>query len=171
MVDSYFLASSRLGFDSWINNRQYFNELYENNDVTCYIGGPFNADQIEARYQRELTNIQIHGIQYWPLFLLDSGEFIGCCGLRPYSESVYELGFHLLPGYWGKGYGLEAANRVIEYAFSNESLHAEALFAGHNPNNVGSEALLRKLKFTCIGTQFYEPTGLQHPSYLLHRHT
>ena len=169
-MDNYFITSNRLGFSSWSTNREHFNELYSNNDVTRYIGGPFSEEQIEIRFQREIYNGQTHSIQYWPLFLLDTGEFVGCCGLRPHSDNVYELGFHFLPQHWGKGYAVEAATRVIEYAFSNESLHAESLFAGHNPNNVGSQALLRKLNFECIGTQFYEPTGLQHPSYLLKKY-
>jgi hypothetical protein len=45
----------------------------------------------------------------------------------------------------------------------------EALFAGHNPNNEKSGMLLGKLGFEYTHDEFYEPTGLQHPSYLLKR--
>lgn len=98
-------------------------------------------------------------------FELSSGDLIGCCGLRPYRGGKYEIGFHLRPQFWGKGYATEAATAVIDYAFS--VLKAEALFAGHNPNNVASSKVLLKLGFRYIGDEFYEPTGLYHPSYEL----
>ncbi len=46
-------------------------------------------------------------------------------------------------------------------------MKADALFAGHNPHNTESAKVLRKLGFHYIGDEFYEPTGLYHPSYEL----
>lgn len=73
-------------------------------------------------------------MQYWPIFYLETGNFIGCCGLRPYSreDGIYELGFHLRPEYWAKGFASEAANAAIDYAF--QALNANDLFAGHHPD-------------------------------------
>jgi RimJ/RimL family protein N-acetyltransferase len=56
---------------------------------------------------------------------------------------------------------------VVHYAFS--VLHAEALFAGHHPDNHASCRILEKLDFKYIGTNYYPPTGLYHPSYELRR--
>ena len=53
----------------------------------------------------------------------------------------------------------------MEYAFISLKVHA--LFAGHNPKNSGSRKLLIKLGFKYTHDEFYEPTGLDHPSYLL----
>lgn len=102
--------------------------------------------------------------------LLDSPlahQHLGCCGLRPYrvEEGVYELGFHLRPEHWGQGYASEAARAAIGYAF--DSLGARALFAGHHPRNTASSRLLAKLGFRYTHDEFYPPTGLEHPSYLL----
>ena len=63
------------------------------------------------------------------------------------------------------GFGLEAAQGVLEYAFN--TLKASSLFAGHNPNNSISEILLMKLNFEYTHDEHYEPTGLMHPSYIL----
>jgi len=82
-------------------------------------------------------------------------------------EIIYELGVHLRPQYWGKGFATEALGRVIEYAFAE--LGASALFAGHHPSNVASGKSLLKLGFERTGEEFFEPTGLMHPSYLLKR--
>jgi len=110
-----------------------------------------------------------YNVQYWPIFLLSTGEHVGCGGLRPYKpeDRIFELGFHLLPAYWGKGLAVEAGRGVIAYAF--ESLGVKALFAGHHPANAASRRVLEKLGFTFTHEELYPPTGLLHPSYLLTR--
>lgn len=168
MSRSYFLKTDRIGFSQWCKEDIAFAELlWGNPKVTQYIcaRGTFDKNDIINRLNREMdTNIE-YQVQYWPIFELELDELIGCCGLRPYDEKTYELGFHLRPEFWRKGYAVEAANAVIAYAFKH--LKAERLFAGHNPNNIASQKVLEKLHFKYIGDEFYEPTGLFHPSYEL----
>ncbi len=168
MKREYFMKTARIGLSEWTaDDSELARLLWGNKDVTRYISasGGFTPDEIEKRLQKELSNNERYHMQYWPLFSLDTGELIGCCGLRPRQENVYELGFHLLPSFWGKGYAVEAAKAVIAYAFSD--LKAKELFAGHNPNNTASRRVLQKLGFEYTGDEYYAPTGLQHPSYIL----
>ena len=141
--------------------------LWGNPDVTKFIcaSGRFSAQDIVNRLDKEIINLAEYHVQYWPFFELTSKELIGCCGLRPYKERKYEIGFHLRPKFWRQGYATEAAQAVINYAFS--VLKTEGLFAGHNPNNTVSSIVLRRLGFQYIGDEYYEPTGLYHPSYEL----
>ena len=141
--------------------------LWGNPDVTKFIcaSGRFSAQDIVNRLDKEINNLAEYHVQYWPFFELSSKELIGCCGLRPYKEGKYEIGFHLRPKFWRQGYATEAAQAVINYAFS--VLKTEGLFAGHNPNNTVSSIVLRRLGFQYIGDEYYEPTGLYHPSYEL----
>ena len=165
---AYFLRSERLGFRSWTSSDiEFAHRLWGDAEVTRLIGGPFTSDQIDQRLSSEIAIGARHGVQYWPIFLLASGELAGCCGLRPYhlDEGIYEIGVHLLPEYQGKGYAHEAARAVIDHAF--RVLCATALFAGHHPDNAASKRLLEALGFRCIGDEYYAPTGLRHPSYLL----
>ena len=165
---SYFLKTDRIGFSQWgredIDLAQL---LWGNPKVTNYIcaSGLFDDNEILNRLNREVDNNIKYHVQYWPIFELNSNALIGCCGLKPFAEKQYEIGFHLRPEFWGQGYALEAAKAVIEYAFA--VLKAEGLFAGHNPNNIASKKVLSKLQFQYIGDEFYEPTGLFHPSYEL----
>ena len=53
----------------------------------------------------------------------------------------------------------------MEYAFS--TLGVKGLFAGHNPANEASRRVLEKLGFRYTHDEFYAPTGLNHPSYIL----
>jgi len=131
------------------------------------IGGPFSESQVADKLSQEIAYGQSQTIQYWPIFHLATGDFVGCAGLRPYkpAEEIPELGFHLLPAFWGKGLAEEAARAVILHAFF--TLGAKASYAGHHQQNHASRHILEKLGFTFIGEEFYPPTGLMHPAYLL----
>lgn len=164
----FFFTTNRIGFSQWeMEDIQLAELLWGDPDVTRYIcaSGRFSADDAANRLKKEVDNQMTYHVQYWPVFELSSNELIGCCGLRPYKDDMYEIGFHLRPKYWRQGYAQEAAQAVIHYAFSD--LQAKGLFAGHNPNNIASSKVLLKLGFQYIGDEFYEPTGLYHPSYEL----
>jgi [ribosomal protein S5]-alanine N-acetyltransferase len=170
LSNSYFLKTARLGFRSWsAEDLLLAASLWGDAEVTRLIGGPFTQEQITERLDREISSTNACRIQYWPLFLLSSGEFAGCGGLRPYNlpEGILELGFHLRPVFWRQGLAEEAARAVIAYAF--ETLGANAVFAGHHPQNQASRKLLEKLGFGFTHEELYPPTGLHHPSYLLRR--
>lgn len=165
---AYFLRSERLGFRPWSEaDIELALALWGDPAVTRLIGGPFSPGQVQERLSREIATARSHGVQYWPVFLLATGEHVGCCGLRPYrsEERVYEIGIHLRAVYWGQGYAPEATRAVMAYAF--EVLGANALFAGHNPANGASRRILGQLGFRYTHDEFYPPTGLRHPSYLL----
>ncbi len=164
----YFMRSQHLGFGLWSpGDLDLAMVLWGDPRVTRLIGGPFSEEQICLRLAKEIANQEEYGLQYWPLFRLTDAVHIGCCGLRPYpaQAGVLELGFHLRFDYWGQGYASEAARRVIHHAFT--ALQARALFAGHHPKNTASRDLLLHLGFSYTHDEFYPPTGLQHPSYLL----
>ena len=80
--------------------------------------------------------------------LKGEGVPIGICGLekRDFLEDV-DLGFALLPGFWGQGYAYEAAAAVMEYG--KEALGLKRIVAITNPENHSSIRLLEKpgLKF------------------------
>jgi RimJ/RimL family protein N-acetyltransferase len=164
------MKTDRIGFSVWSpDDTALAVSLWGDPMVTRYISatGVFSLQDIDRRLKLELSNNKRYGVQYWPIFSLEDDTFLGCCGLRPYKleEKIYELGFHLKSNVWGKGYATEAAKGVIRYAF--DILKAESLFAGHHPGNESSRKLLEKLGFHFIRNEYYAPTGLCHPSYLL----
>jgi [ribosomal protein S5]-alanine N-acetyltransferase len=166
----YFLKSPRLGFRRWYaDDLPLATSLWGNAQVTRFFGGPFSQEKIKERLAHEITLMGTHNVQYWPIFLLAGGAHVGCAGLQPYNldEKIYELGVHLLPTYWGQGFAVEAGQTIIAFAF--ESLGARGLFAGHHPENNASRSVLKKLGFQYKSEEFYAPTGLAEPAYLLTR--
>jgi RimJ/RimL family protein N-acetyltransferase len=171
-IGAYFLKTERAGFRPWTpDDLPLALTLWGDPEVTKFIDarGRLSEPQVHERLLKEIATQEAWGVQYWPVFLLSTNDFIGCCGLRPYrpSERLFELGVHLRATYWGEGYATEVALALMAYAFGQLGLGA--LFAGHNPNNQASRSLLRKLGFRHTHDEYYAPTGLQHPSYLFTR--
>jgi RimJ/RimL family protein N-acetyltransferase len=169
-MSAWFLTSERLGFRTWTpDDLPLALGLWGDPEVTRLIDarGCLSEDDVRQRLAREIATQAGEGLQYWPIFLLEGGEHVGCCGLRPYDRArrILEIGFHVRRAMWGRGYASEAARAVIAHAFG--ALGAAALFAGHNPKNEDSRRLLLKLGFRYTHDEHYPPTGLDHPSYLL----
>jgi RimJ/RimL family protein N-acetyltransferase len=168
----YFLKSPRAGFRLWtLDDLPLALSLWGDFKVTRLIDsrGQLSDAEVRDKLAKEIASNDAFGVQYWPVFLLSTGEFIGCGGLHPCrpEERVFELGVHLQVAYWGDGYASEVARAVIDYAF--HQLNSSALFAGHHPKNYGSRRVLEKLGFQYNHDQHYPPTGLEHASYLLTR--
>ena len=166
----YFLQTARLAFRVWTqSDLELALGLWGDPRVTRYFDAreKLSPQEVQDRLTREICAQIDNGVQYWPVFLRSSHEHIGCCGLRPYrpEDKIYELGFHIRARHWGNGYATEAARGVMAYAFLE--LGIRGLFAGHNPENTASRYLLQKLGFRYTHDEYYEPTGLQHPSYIL----
>ena len=61
----------------------------------------------------------------------ETGRLIGNCGLRLRDQVSYgfsslheaDIGYELDPAYWGRGYATEAVSALVDFGFSQRSLH------------------------------------------------
>ncbi len=169
-LQEFFLESQRLGFRHWsVDDLELAVGLWGDPEVTRFVDarGRLTKAAVEERLREEIALQREHGVQYWPIFDLATGEHVGCCGLRPYDPSrrIFELGCHVRSFCWRRGYASEASTAVIDLAFG--SLRVAKLFAGHNPGNAASRRLLGKMGFRYSHDEPYAATGLDHPSYYL----
>jgi ribosomal-protein-alanine N-acetyltransferase len=88
----------------------------------------------------------------WGIRLKESNQLIGTCGFNSWSLKMKsaEIGYDLLPGYWGYGYAREAVLAIINAAFSGKLPCGKLnrIQADTIPGNKPSEALLLKLGFS-----------------------
>lgn len=64
---------------------------------------------------------EANGFGLWAMIDRESGNMLGDCGITLQGTSKGmepEIGYHLWPDYWGKGYATEAALACRNYAFS-----------------------------------------------------
>ena len=103
------------------------------------------------------------------MFLLDTGEFVGCSGLRPFHhrDGIAELGVHIARSFWSARFGEEAARAVIQYGFHTIGLNT--IVGGHGPLNTHSKALMLRLGFTFTHEEPWGERDIMHPYYSLDR--
>ncbi len=91
-----------------------------------------------------LASYRENGYGAWLVELKSANAPIGLCGFfkRDYLDSA-DIGYALLPDFWGNGYALEAAEACMEFAKMEYDLYR--LYGICNPKNKASVRLLQKL--------------------------
>jgi ribosomal-protein-alanine N-acetyltransferase len=80
-----------------------------------------------------------HGFGLWATTHKETNEFIGRCGLLPWTidgRSEVEVAYLLARPYWGRGLGTEAARAILAYGF--EQLRLSRLISLIDPANEAS---------------------------------
>lgn len=93
----------------------------------------FFIDRALARYEAGEYGLQA-------LISKETGEFIGQCGLIKQQVNgidEVEVGYHLLPRHWGKGYAIEAARLFRDYGFEHNV--ADSIISIIDPQNFPSK--------------------------------
>lgn len=100
-------------------------------------------EQLEWYAELERTHTGI----WWAIILAETGEFCGAIGYNSLSREhkKAELGFWLLPEFWGRGYVQEALEPVLDYAF--QKLHLHRIEAFVETENFSSKKTLEKCHF------------------------
>lgn len=95
----------------------------------------------------------------WAICDKGQDELIGTCGYHHMSRSNFkaEIGYDLIPAYWGKGIMTNAIHSLLQYGF--EQLQLNRIEAIVDPTNINSYKLLDRLGFQREGLHrqaFYE---------------
>jgi len=141
-------STARLIFRRWTHEDTPLAEaLWCDPEVTRFFGGAMNREQARERLHTECERDSRLGIQYWPMFLRETGEFAGCAGLRPWSmdPETIEVGVNLMRPAWGLRLGEEALLAVLAYGF--DKLDLPVIVAGHGIAHDNSRKLLERVGF------------------------
>jgi RimJ/RimL family protein N-acetyltransferase len=140
--------------------------LYSDEDFTRHTTGkPLAAEDVWVRLLRDIGHWQVFGYGTWHIWLKDSEAFIGSIGILSYRRTLTppitdpELGWGLDPAFHGKGYGLEALERVLDYADSG--LKLPQTFCMINPANAASMRLAKKTGFSFWRDGLYRDHAVQ----------
>lgn len=124
-----------------------------NPEVIKYYGISFDSleatnEQIEwfAQLEKEQTG------QWWVVWSKKENQFCGAGGFNDWQKenNKAELGFWLLPEFWGQGIMREVLPKIIEYGFESMKLHRIEGFV--DVRNRNCKKNIEKLGFKLEGT-------------------
>lgn len=147
------LRTHRLRLRAWTTGRDDLTrlaDLYGRPEVTRWLGGPptVPTDELVRRWATVHALDPLHGC--WAIDPLDGGRTAGTVLVKPLPSGVgeVEVGWHLHPDSWGRGYATEAARAVVDQAFDGG---LPEVYAVVRPGNEPSLAVCRRLGMTPLG--------------------
>ncbi len=116
-------------------------------DVLRYLHEPELKDEADARRVIRdiiLPQYSLYNLGRWAIILKEGNTFIGWCGLkyRPEKKEI-DLGYRLVPQYWGYGYATEAATHTLRYGL--DILNLETIIGQAHIENIASWTILEKI--------------------------
>ena len=108
-------------------------------------GQPFTPEESQGVLDRQLAHWQAHGFSRWMIYDRHTNDLVGNGGVRMSlleGEAVIELGYFLMPAFWGQGIATELARASVETSF--RTLNATAVAAWALPTNQASCRVLQK---------------------------
>lgn len=106
----------------------------------------FTDNDVQELIDKNLERYKKYNLGYFIMSENKSGNIIGQAALEPdmiESKQYYEIGYILKKEYWHKGYAIEVANALKEYAFNTLKLN-EVIFE-IRPNNLTSRKVAESL--------------------------
>jgi ribosomal-protein-alanine N-acetyltransferase len=91
-----------------------------------------------------IENWEQHQVGVWAVVYKKDRKLIGHCGFK-FLENTQEIqiGYLLIPSYWGMGLGTEAAAGALKYGFEIATL--ERVVAVAKPENIASRRVMDKV--------------------------
>lgn len=121
--------------------------------VIQYYGVSYSTLEETTKQMEFFRDLEINNTgKWWAVCSADNTIFYGGCGLNNMSiqHRKAEIGYWLLPEFWGMGIIPEALSLIIEYGFSEFQLHRiEAVVETGNDN---SKRIMTKTGFQHEGT-------------------
>lgn len=93
------------------------------------------------------------------VFLKETNEFLGFCGLKTHLDESVDLGFRFHRKHWKQGFAHEASLECLNYGF--KELNLDQIFGHFMKENFDSQKLLLRLGFKPFGIKKEDGHELQ----------
>lgn len=129
--------------------------LADVDDLTALLGDaavlwvyprPYTRDEARDWIDWNMRLYRESGFGLWYLTLRETGEFVGECGLTPQQvegTTEIEVGYDVLPKFWGRGLATEAAGACR--SFARDAAGLDRLVALIDPRNLASQRVAAKI--------------------------
>jgi [ribosomal protein S5]-alanine N-acetyltransferase len=158
-------ASSQLIFNKLTDNDfTLYAQLTMNQDVMKYVTGQaLSQEKTKLRFQKVVdTNKTSEDAGFFIVRKKDNVDFIGIVKLVQITADQFEVGYMLLPEFWGKGYASEMVECMICLARKKQ---INEIIGIVDPENPASIRVLSKFGFQLYETGKFD--GLEAAFYKL----
>lgn len=134
-------------------DKNYIFQGLSNPEVTKYYGVHFDSlesTEIQMKFYADLVK---EGTGQWfAICSLNNNQFFGAVGLNNLNaiHQKAEIGFWLLPEFWGQGILQEAVPAICDFGFKELKLHRIEAFV--ETKNINSIRAMKRLNFIHEGT-------------------
>ncbi|SFU75067.1 ribosomal-protein-alanine N-acetyltransferase [Pustulibacterium marinum] len=119
--------------------------------VIKYYGVSFLTLEETKTQMTWYQNLQQTGTGIWWKIMDKENNFLGACGFNDMTSEKAEIGYWLLPQFWGKGIAKRAVTAILN--FSRDTLHLKRVEAFLDSENKASKIILEKCGFKWIRSQ------------------
>ena len=140
---------------------EYFLKMHSDESLMKTLGGLRDRKTTIKYLEDNVQHWEEHGFGLWVFFDSKTNEFVGRGGLRRVKideQDEIEVGYALLPGFWGKGLATEIAELSIKIAFNQ--LGIRDLVAFTLPDNYPSRRVMEKTGFVFEKNIIYKEMSL-----------
>lgn len=95
--------------------------IFADAEMMRYYPAPFSRERTEGWIAWNMGHYAARGHGLWALVRREDGLFLGDCGIVPQpieGAEWLEIGYHVRPDQWGRGYATEAALACRDFAFA-----------------------------------------------------
>lgn len=135
--------------------------IVQDDSVMYAYEGALSDPMMHDWMDRQLRHYEEWGFGQWGMWLKDSNEMIGLCGItmQEYENSVVpEIGYLLAHKWWHQGYAFEAARACREYGF--KLLGFTSMYSIIREGNTSSERLAERNGMKPVGTKIIHYRGV-----------
>ena len=151
------METERLLLEEW--SSEYlddFARMVADPNVMKYIsrGRPLSREEAESISRRGEALWAEHGIGPWAAFDKEMGTWVGRIGLNLLADwpgpHKWEVGFELVPVFWGRGLATEGARAGIDVGFAQPGL--ERIISVTAADHQASHRVMEKIGLTYRGS-------------------
>ncbi len=148
-MSDYIIKTNRLGLRNWQRKDTISaTKMNANNTVREFFPNTMSQIETEAFIKNMQQHFATHGYCYFAVDELETLEFIGFIGLSNQTfksdfTPCVDIGWRLLPEFWGKGYATEGALACINFAF--RTLELKEVYAIAPELNLKSQRIMQKI--------------------------
>lgn len=143
-----------------------FHEMQSNSKVMRFVrakkmdyeGNKKDLKEVIAKYDKPNNDFWIYAVER-----LSDKAFVGTVAFVKYDIDD-EIGYRFLEKYWGKGYGTEVLQGMINYAKKIKLPH---LIAHVSPDNIASEKIIKNAGFEYLESVICKDLKIPENKYML----